>query len=46
MASNATYDAPLGRYEKLSVWALAATILMVAIGSAFAVGFVIGRILP
>jgi hypothetical protein len=36
---------PLGRYEKLSIWALAAFVLVVAIGSAFAAGFVIGRIL-
>jgi hypothetical protein len=45
VASSATYNAPLGRYEKLSIWALAATVLVAAIGSAFAAGFVIGRIL-
>ena len=45
MATTAIYNRPLGRYEKLSMWALAATVLVVAIGSAFAAGFVIGRIL-
>jgi len=34
-----------GRHEKLSVWVLAATVLVAAVGSAFAAGFVIGRIL-
>jgi hypothetical protein len=43
--STATHNPPLGRYEKLSMFVLAATVLAVAIGSAFAAGFVIGRIL-
>ena len=45
MASSATYNAPLGRTEKFSMWVLAATVLVGAIGSAFAAGFVIGRML-
>lgn len=45
MASTATYNPPEGRYEKLSIFALAAVVLGGAIGSAFAFGWVIGRML-
>ena len=41
MASSATYNSG----EKLSMFAFAAVLLGLAIGSAFAVGWVIGRIL-
>jgi hypothetical protein len=43
--STATYNPPLSRREKLSIFALAAAVLAAAIGSAFAAGWVIGRIL-
>ena len=45
MASIATHNAPEGRYEKLSLFALAAVVLTGAVGSAFAAGFLIGRML-
>jgi hypothetical protein len=41
VASNATYN----HGEKLSMFVLAALVLVGSIGSAFAAGFVIGRIL-
>ncbi|HJU36847.1 MAG TPA: hypothetical protein VJ716_05460 [Gaiellaceae bacterium] len=41
MASNATYNPG----EKLSMFTLATVVLVGAIGSAFAAGFFIGRIL-
>jgi hypothetical protein len=35
----------VSRHEKLSIFVLAAVVLVLAVGSAFAAGFVIGRIL-
>jgi hypothetical protein len=43
--STATYNPPDSRAEKLSMFALAFVVLAAAIGSAFATGWVIGRIL-
>ncbi len=43
--STATHNAPESRYEKLSIFALAAVVLAAAIASAFAAGWVIGRII-
>jgi hypothetical protein len=43
--NTATYDRPESRYEKLSMFALATTVLVGAIGTAFALGWVIGRML-
>lgn len=43
MASTATYNPPESRNEKLSMFALAAVVLVGAIGSAFAAGWLIGR---
>jgi hypothetical protein len=43
--STATHRAREGRYEKLSIFVLAAVVLAAAIGSAFAAGWVIGRML-
>jgi hypothetical protein len=43
--STATYNPPEGRAEKLSMLALATLALAAAIGSVFAVGWVVGRIL-
>jgi hypothetical protein len=45
VASTATHKPPLSRHEKLSMFALAAVVLAVAVGSAFAAGWVIGRML-
>jgi len=45
VASTATYNPPAGRYERLSMFGLAATVLVGAIGSAFAAGWLIGRML-
>lgn len=45
MPSTATYNLPEGEAEKLSVFVLAFAVLAGAIGSAFAAGWVIGRIL-
>jgi hypothetical protein len=45
VASTATHNAPVGRHEKLSIFLLAAVVLACAIGSAFAAGWVIGRML-
>jgi hypothetical protein len=45
MPSTATHSARIGPQEKLSMWLLAAVVLLGAIGSAFAAGFVIGRML-
>jgi hypothetical protein len=45
VASTATYNPPRSRQEKLSIFVLAAVVLVVAVGSAFAAGFLIGRIL-
>jgi hypothetical protein len=43
--STATYNPPKDKAEKLSMFVLAFAVLAVAIGSAFAAGWVIGRIL-
>ena len=45
MASTATYNPPESRSEKLSMFALAAVVLVAAVGSAFAAGWLIGRML-
>ena len=45
MPSTATYNPPESRAEKLSMFVLAFGVLTGAIGSAFAAGWVIGRIL-
>lgn len=45
MASIATHNAPEDRFEKLSMFALAAVVLLCAVSSAFAAGFLIGRML-
>jgi hypothetical protein len=45
VASSATYNPPQDGLEKLSIFALAAAVLALAIGSAFAAGWVIGRML-
>jgi hypothetical protein len=45
VATTATFDPPISRQEKLAMFALAAAFLACAIGSAFAAGFVIGRML-
>ncbi len=45
MPTSVTHSPPEGKYEKLSMFALAFVVLVVAIGSAFAAGWVIGRIL-
>ena len=45
MASTATYNPALSRHEKLSIFTLAAVVLAVTIGSAFAAGWLIGRML-
>jgi hypothetical protein len=41
--STATYNAPESKHEKLSMFVLAFVVLAAAIGSAFAAGWVIGR---
>jgi hypothetical protein len=43
--STATYNPPESRAEKLSMLVLAFAVLVLAIGSAFAAGWVIGRML-
>jgi hypothetical protein len=43
--NTATYNPPASRAERLSMFALAFLVLAAAIGSAFAAGWVIGRIL-
>ena len=45
MANNATHNLPAGEHEKLSVFVLAAVVLVSVIGSAFAAGWLIGRML-
>jgi hypothetical protein len=40
-----THSPPESRAEKLSIFAMAAIVLAAAIGSAFAAGWVIGRML-
>jgi hypothetical protein len=45
VASTATHSPPESRAEKLSMFAMAAIVLAAAIGSAFAAGWVIGRML-
>jgi hypothetical protein len=45
VASSATYNPPASGSEKLSMFALAAVVLVLAIGSAFAAGWLIGRML-
>jgi hypothetical protein len=45
VTSTATHEPPAGRYEKLSIFALAIAVLVGAVGSAFAAGFLIGRML-
>jgi hypothetical protein len=42
--TTATHS-PEGRYEKIPIFSLAAAVLLVAIGAAFAAGWLIGRIL-
>jgi hypothetical protein len=44
MASTATHSLPEDRYEKLSIFALGATVLVALVGAAFAAGWLIGRI--
>jgi hypothetical protein len=43
--STATYNAPESKHERLSMFVLAFAVLAGAIGSAFAAGWVIGRML-
>lgn len=43
MASSATHSLPQDRFEKLSIFALATTVLVAAVGAAFAAGWLIGR---
>lgn len=43
MASTATHSLPEDRHEKLSIFALAALVLVAALGTAFAAGWLIGR---
>jgi hypothetical protein len=43
--NTAPYSPPASRAEKLSMFLLAFVVLAAAIGSAFAAGWVIGRIL-
>jgi hypothetical protein len=45
VASSATHNPRLGAREKLPLFALAASVLALAVGSAFAAGWVIGRML-
>jgi hypothetical protein len=45
VSNTATYNRPTSRAEKLSMIALATLVLAAAIGSAFAAGWVIGRML-
>ena len=45
MPSAATYNPPEGKAEKLSMFVLAFAVLAGAIGSAFAAGWIIGRML-
>jgi hypothetical protein len=45
VARTATYNPPGDRHEKLSMFALAAVVLVAVIGSAFAAGWLIGRML-
>jgi hypothetical protein len=45
VASTPTYNPPEGKAEKLSMFVLAFFVLAAAIGSAFAAGWVIGRML-
>ena len=45
MPPTATYNPPEGRAEKVSMFLLAFAVLAAAIGSAFAAGWVIGRML-
>ena len=43
MPSTATYNVPEGRYQKLWMFVFGFAVLAAAIGSAFAAGWVIGR---
>jgi hypothetical protein len=45
VASIATYSPAPSRREKLSMFALAAAVLLISVGSAFAAGWLIGRML-
>jgi hypothetical protein len=45
VSNTATYNSPTSRSEKLSMFALAVIVLAAVIGSAFAAGWVIGRML-
>jgi hypothetical protein len=43
--STATYNPPISRQEKLSMFALATVVLVAVVSTAFAAGWLIGRIL-
>ncbi len=45
MASTATHNPPENRHQKLSIFALAFIVLVGAVGTAFAAGWIIGRML-
>jgi hypothetical protein len=45
VSSTATPKPVINRQEKLSIFLLAAVVLLSAVGSAFAAGFLVGRIL-
>jgi len=45
VASTATDNPPGSRYQKLSIFALAFIVLVGAVGTAFAAGWIIGRML-
>jgi hypothetical protein len=45
VASHATHNPPDSRYEKLSIFAVGSVALAVVVGTAFAAGWLIGRML-
>ncbi|HZT85876.1 MAG TPA: hypothetical protein VE984_10755 [Gaiellaceae bacterium] len=45
MTTSVARNSRISRQEKLSIWLLVAAVLAGAVGSAFAAGFVIGRML-
>jgi hypothetical protein len=45
VASHATHSPPDSRYEKLSIFAVASAALVIVVGTAFAAGWLIGRML-
>ncbi len=45
MASHATHNPPDTRYERLSIFAVAGVALVLVVGTAFAAGWLIGRML-